>query len=184
MTADDRAAVLAYARRAVETAVRTGAPDPAPPSDGPFAAPASLFVTLRARGGDLRGCIGNLDRGRPLGGALAAMAAAASREDPRFAPVRPEELAGLELEVSLLGPFVRSARPREEIAVGTHGVQLRLGGRSGLLLPQVALEHGLGPEGFLEAACRKAGLAPGAWREAGAEVWLFTAEVLGPVAVL
>src|SRR5439155_818435 len=49
----------------------------------------------------------------------------------------------------------------------------------GLLLPQVAAEYHWGPETFLAAGCRKAGLAPDAWREAGTEVVTFQADVFG-----
>jgi AmmeMemoRadiSam system protein A len=180
LSPDDRGRVLAYARRAVAHAVLHGRPDPSPPLDGPFAAPAGLFVTLKARAdGALRGCIGHLVADAPLGRVLARVALSTSREDPRFPPVDPGEVAGLRIEVSLLGPFVRSREPLRDLRPGMHGVRLRLGSRAGLLLPQVATEHGLDAGAFLEAACRKAGLPPDAWRDPAAEVDLFTAEVFG-----
>ena len=54
---------------------------------------------------------------------------------------------------------------------------MRRQGASGLLLPQVASEQRWGPEAFLAAVCRKAGLAPDAWREPGTEVFTFQADV-------
>src|SRR2546430_2772910 len=48
-----------------------------------------------------------------------------------------------------------------------------------LRLPQVAAEYHGGPEAFLGAACRKAGLPPDAWRESGTEVVTFQADVFG-----
>ena len=61
LTAEERALLLAYARRAVESAVRNGSPDPDPPTDDPFARPGAAFVTLKRReSGALRGCIGRL----------------------------------------------------------------------------------------------------------------------------
>lgn len=181
LTAAEREALLAYARRAVERAVRAGRPDPDPPAGGPFARRDGAFVTLRRReGGELRGCMGRLP-GSPLGESLAAMAHAAAREDPRFPPVGEGELPGVSVEVSLLGPFAAAADPLSVLRVGVHGVRVRRGERGGLLLPQVGPEQGWDAAALLEAACRKAGLPPDAWREPGTGVELFTAEVLGPV---
>ena len=180
LSPDDRRRVLEFARAAVAHAVREGRPDPAPPSDGPFAVPGGLFVTLRRRRDrELRGCIGHLHADAPLGETLARVAVMSALEDPRFPPVRPEEIEGLEVEVSVLGPFVRTPDPLRDLRVGEHGLRIRLGARGGILLPQVATEGGLDGPAFLEALCRKARLAPGAWREAAAEVDLFTAEVIG-----
>jgi AMMECR1 domain-containing protein len=56
---------------------------------------------------------------------------------------------------------------------------VRRGAKVGVLLPQVAAEHGWGPEAFLAAACHKAGLAPEAWQEGTTEVFTFQADVFG-----
>jgi AmmeMemoRadiSam system protein A len=156
--------------------VRDGKPDPSPPLDGPFAATGGLFVTLKCPDGSLRGCIGHLVSEEPLGRTLAVVANASSREDPRFPPVQPREVPGLRIEVSLLGPFVPTPDPLRDLRVGVHGLRIRQGGKGGILLPQVAEEHGLDGPAFLEAVCRKAGLPAGAWREASVD--LFEAEVL------
>lgn len=180
MSPDDRRRVLDYARRAVEHAVRAGRPDPTPPRDGPFAAPGAAFVTLRRRSdGELRGCIGHLVPDRPLGETLAAVAVASALEDPRFPPVAAEELPGISVEVSILGDFVETRDPLRDLRVGVHGLRIREGGRTGLLLPQVAAEHRLDGPAFLEAVCRKASLDRDAWRLPTARVELFTAEVIG-----
>lgn len=171
--------ILEYARRAAAHAVRTGSPDPAPPRDGPFARPGGLFVTLRRRAdGGLRGCIGHLSSERPLGETLAEVARSAVLEDPRFPPVRPDELDGLAVEVSLLGEFTETGDPLRDLRVGVHGLRIRREGLGGILLPQVAAEHRLDGPAFLDAVCRKAGLPAGAWRDPAARVDLFTAEVL------
>jgi AMMECR1 domain-containing protein len=60
--------------------------------------------------------------------------------------------------------------------VGRHGLLLRSGRRAGLLLPQVATEHGLDREAFLEVLCEKAALPPGAWGAPGAELRAFTVQ--------
>jgi AmmeMemoRadiSam system protein A len=174
----ERAAILRYARSAVAHAVRERRPDPAPPADGPFACAGGLFVTLRRRDGELRGCIGHLHSDGPLGRTLAEVALASALEDPRFPPVGPEELDGLAVEVSVLGEFVETRDAAAALRVGVHGLRIRHAGRSGLLLPQVATEHGMDGEQFLDAVCRKAGLPAGAWRDPEARIDFFTAEVL------
>jgi uncharacterized protein (TIGR00296 family) len=65
------------------------------------------------------------------------------------------------------------------VAVGRDGLIVRRGGKIGLLLPQVAPEHQWGPEAFLAAACRKAGLTPEAWHADTTEVFTFQADVFG-----
>ncbi len=173
----DRARILRYARRAVEAAAATGRPDPAPPLDGPFSVPGGLFVTLKGPGGALRGCIGHLASTEPLGRTLAVVAHASAREDPRFPPVEAAEVPGLRIEISVLGPFVPARDPLGDLRIGVHGLRIRSGSKGGILLPQVAEEHGLDGPAFLEAVCRKAGLPAGAWRSGSVD--LFTAEVFG-----
>jgi uncharacterized protein (TIGR00296 family) len=67
----------------------------------------------------------------------------------------------------------------DEVEVGVHGLVIRSGGRSGLLLPQVAADRGWDRERFLDETCRKAGLASGTWRTPGCELLAFTATVFG-----
>ena len=67
----------------------------------------------------------------------------------------------------------------EEIEIGRHGLDVRRGGARGLLLPQVAVEHGLDRETFLAATCRKAGLPADAWHDADTEIRVFEADVFG-----
>jgi uncharacterized protein len=137
------------------------------------------FVTLRRRADhELRGCVGTL---RPptegLARLVAETARAAALRDSRFSPVRPAEVSGLRVEISLLGPLEPIAA--QSVEVGRHGLVLRAAGRSGLLLPQVAAEHGWAREDFLDALCRKAGVRGGTWREPGCELLAFTALVFG-----
>jgi AmmeMemoRadiSam system protein A len=174
--------LLSLARKSLEAAVRAGSTRLAPlsvaeiPSE--LAAPGSAFVTLHAMGTPpaLRGCVGFLDRTRPLYKTVMDAAAAAALNDTRFPPVSPEELGGLSIEISVLSLF-RKVRP-EEIKVGVHGLAITLGAARGLLLPQVAVERNWTAMRFLEETCRKAGLEPGAWR-AGARIEAFTAQIFG-----
>ncbi len=140
------------------------------------------FVTLTERhGGALRGCVGHIAADRELGAVVREMAIAAARDDPRFVPVDAGELAGLVVEISVLSEPARSVAPVDpaRIVVGRDGVLVRRGSDAGLLLPQVASEHHWDAETLLAAACRKADLPPGAWREPGTEVFTFQADVFG-----
>jgi AMMECR1 domain-containing protein len=84
--------------------------------------------------------------------------------------------SGLEVSLSVLSPLF-PIRP-DAVEVGRQGLVVSLGGRRGLLLPQVPVEHGWDRETFLEQTCRKAGLPLDAWRR-GATIEAFTAEVFG-----
>lgn len=98
------------------------------------------FVTL-TREGNLRGCIGEIEPHRPAWQAVAARAVDAAIHDPRFRPVRKEELSELELEVTLLGPSW-SVPDAQAIVVGRHGVVMGAWPRSATFLPQVGPEEG------------------------------------------
>lgn len=136
-------------------------------------------MTLEANG-ELRGCIGRVEATRPLADLVPAMALAAALEDPRFDPLRVEELAAVRVEISLLTEPTPLVPPDpDRIVIGRDGLIVRRARRQGLLLPQVAPEWGWNPQAFLEATCRKAGLPAGAWRQAGTDVLTFEAEVFG-----
>src|SRR4030095_7125667 len=65
----------------------------------------------------------------------------------------------------------RGLARRDIVAIGKHGLQIARGDSRGLLLPGVAVEHGLSAEGFLEHVCLKANLPPTAWREDDTQLW-------------
>jgi len=121
-----------------------------------------MFVTLHVTG-KLRGCIGIIDAPTTLGENLVRCAADAALHDPRFAPLRPDEMEHLEIEVSLLSP-IQPIRP-DTVVIGKHGLLAERGMRRGLLLPQVATEHHLNREQFLAETCFKAGLPREAWHD-------------------
>jgi AmmeMemoRadiSam system protein A len=100
----------------------------------------------------------------------------AALRDPRFPPVRPDELESLHLEISVMSPIVPVTNV-EEIEVGRDGLIISRGGAAGLLLPQVASEYGWDRETFLSQTCRKAGLPADAWRAPGTRIERFSAEV-------
>ncbi len=175
LDAAQQAALLRVARAAIEARLR-GRTLALPGATGVLAEPRGAFVTLHRRGdGELRGCVGLMRSERSLLETVAEMAVAAATQDTRFASVTAPELEGLELEISALGPL--RPLPAEEVEVGRHGLLVSRGGRRGVLLPQVAVEHGWDRETFLEQTCRKAGLPGGAWREPGTEILAFEAMV-------
>ena len=140
--------------------------------------PAGAFVTLKTEEGDLRGCIGSVLAVEPLYRAVARSAVNAAFRDPRFLPVTTEELAGLRLEISVMGPLVPVASI-EEIVCGRDGLVVRRGPFSGLLLPQVAEERNWDRETFLSQTCVKAGLPPQAWHDSDTRIERFSAHVFG-----
>lgn len=137
--------------------------------------PRGAFVTLH-RQGRLRGCIGYIEAVKPLDQTVLEMATAAAFHDPRFSPLREEELADLEIEISVLSPL-SLIKNIEEIEVGRHGLLIARDLQRGLLLPQVATERRWSRRTFLEQTCLKAGLPPDAWKEAFTRIYVFTAEI-------
>jgi AmmeMemoRadiSam system protein A len=179
-----RTQLLALARTAVAVASRSqaaGALDAAMHEASATDLRASAFVTL-TEDGELRGCMGILDPERPVHDAVAEAAACAARTDPRFRPVSPDELPRLHLDVSVLGPMVPLADPLAW-RLGVDGIVVQLGGRRGLLLPEVAVENKLDRVRMLDIATRKAGLPAGAWRDPAARVYAFRTERFGGSAV-
>ena len=134
--------------------------------------PAGAFVTLW-KNKKLRGCIGQMEPEESLAQVVAHCAFSAALEDYRFDPVVAEELPQLEIEISVLcKPFPIAA---EQIKAGEHGLIVSRGSHRGVLLPQVAAEHGWSAERLLDETCLKARLPRGAWREPQTRIEGFTA---------
>ena len=181
LSQDEGEMAVRIARRVIEAHVNDTIPDGLDFPDV-FRRKGGLFVTLnRYPSGDLRGCIGypepifGLDRALP-GAAVAAC------NDPRFLPLRSDELDSIVIEVTILTPpvEVRYDDPSElpgKISCGRDGLVVSRGSRSGLLLPQVPVEYGWNEEQFLDHTCMKAGLPADAWRE-GARFKVFSSVVL------
>lgn len=162
----------AYAREVLARVAAGRAADdlPTPQPDEPH---HGVFVTLR-QGTRLRGCMGVLDAALPLSEAIRRAAVSAANSDPRFLPVRPQEVDALRVEVSVLGPPERITAS-SAITPGMHGVLVQGGTKRGLFLPQVAADHGWDAETLLAHCCTdKAGLPADAWRRSDVEVYRFT----------
>lgn len=151
---------VALARAGVEGFVHTGRP-----IERPAALPAELterragvFVSLR-EAGELRGCIGTIAPTTPcIADEIIRNAVAASSEDPRFPPVRPDELDYLEISVDVLAAPV-PVSDFAELDPARFGVIVTKGWRRGLLLPN--LEGVDTVEQQIAIAKRKAGIDPG-----------------------
>ena len=132
------------------------------------------FVSLHEFG-HLRGCIGHFGEDIPLHEIVAEMARAAAFEDPRFSPVRREELENIDIEISVLTPM-RRIQSLNEFELHRHGIYIRKGYRSGTFLPQVADEVDWTKEEFVDHCSQdKAGLGWNGWRNA--ELYVYEAIV-------
>lgn len=175
LTDDEKRELLRIARATLREIFETGRIPPGKPHRDSLTAPAGVFVSLHHQG-TLRGCIGTQQETTPLYRIVQEMAVAAATRDPRFEPITQDELDELEVEISVLGHHRRVREPGE-IEIGVHGLTIEHGGRRGLLLPQVAPEHGWNALELLEHVCQKAGLPAGTWKHDAAVVELFTAQV-------
>lgn len=172
---EDEGAVLIGLARAALAARLAGLPAPGPARLTPrLDEPQGAFVTVLLEG-RLRGCIGIVRPDEALWRVILHCALAAGFEDPRFPPLEPMEAPRLSLEISVLSA-PRVVRDASEIRIGRDGLIVTQGRRQGLLLPQVALEHGWDAPGFLRETCRKAGLEDDAWTR-GARMEAFEAQV-------
>jgi AmmeMemoRadiSam system protein A len=172
-----RQRLLVLARTALEAHLARAAPPPVEPDLVVDA--FGVFVTLRVNG-DLRGCLGSLDCPGSIAAEIVRLAAAVATDDHRFTPLARRELRSATLDLSVLTP-PEAVLDHTTIEVGRHGLIVEQGRRRGLLLPQVAMEHGWDRDAFLMHTCLKAGLPAFAWQQ-GVVVLRFEAEVFGEAA--
>jgi AmmeMemoRadiSam system protein A len=173
LTDEDKILLRQIARRAVEDSVngkKVDTPEPIPAS---LKRKCCAFVTLRKKE-KLRGCIGCLSANESLANTVHKMAISAALKDPRFPPVKIDELPDLEYEISVLGPLDKISNIKD-IHVGTHGIYIKNGKRHGVLLPQVATEYQWDCITFLEQTCIKARLPKDAWKDPDTNIHIFSA---------
>jgi len=170
----ERSQLLRLAHESIESAL-AGHEIPLDPPTSHLAQPRGVFTSLHLHG-QLRGCVGYVLPAGSIYRAVGETARAAAFEDNRFSPVTLAEAPHLEIELSILTPPQPIAA--EAIEIGRHGLLISQGGRRGLLLPQVPVEHHWDRVTFLEQTCRKAGLPGDAWQN-GAVIEAFSAEVFG-----
>ncbi len=117
---------------------------------------AGTFVSLH-KNGDLRGCIGTISPWSDcVADEIIALAVEAGTRDPRFYPVTADELPDLEYNVDVLSEPVPAER--DQLDAKRYGVIVTLGGRRGLLLPD--LEGVDTPGQQISIALQKAGIRP------------------------
>lgn len=171
----DKKYLLNLARESIKAGLSQTPFRPAEPEAKALREKRGVFVTLKVAG-MLRGCIGMIRAAKPLYEAVAEMASAAAFDDPRFQPLTEAELEGIDIEISVLSPLSR-VEDISEIKIGRDGLMIRLDFHSGLLLPQVATEHGWNLTTFLEQTCLKAGLPKNSYKDKAAEIYRFTADI-------
>jgi len=137
---------------------------------------SGCFVTVKQKG-ELRGCIGNFVSDQPLYQLVQEMAVSAATRDPRFYPMKADDLADFILDISVLSPLEKIASV-EEIKVSKHGIYIVKGSYRGVLLPQVATEYKWNRDQFLQHTCIKAGLPQDAW-QGECDIFIFSAQVFG-----
>jgi AmmeMemoRadiSam system protein A len=176
---DDKLKLLTYVRKIIEKSLfpeRNIEIDLTEYTNPVFNENRGAFVTLHLDG-NLRGCIGYVYAIKPLLETLTDVAKSAAFSDPRFMPLSQEEFDDIDLEVSVLSPITEVGN-LDEIEVGKHGLIIKSGMSSGLLLPQVPVEQKWDKTSFLQHTCLKAGLPSNAYIQ-GANLFKFTATVFG-----
>jgi len=174
MSSEEKQLLLEIAREAIISYVENGTIPQREINIGNLRLKQGCFVCVKIDG-VLRGCIGNFISDKPLYELVQEMAVSAATKDPRFYPMKKDDLQVFDLEISVLSPL-RKIASVEEIEVGVHGLYLEKNFSRGVLLPQIATEYGWDRDTFLNQTSLKAGLSGDGWRE-GADIYVFSAEV-------
>ena len=175
-----RERLLSLAREAIRDRLTRGEPTSIEESDPVLQGEFGVFVSLYV-GDELRGCIGNLYARDPLWRTVREMAVGAATADPGSVPVTLTELRSLNIEISVIAPM-RQLTP-DEVEIGACGLYVVRGPARGVLLPQVATDHGWTREQFLAEACAHAGLGPEEWKLDGTAIYGFAADVFSDLSL-
>lgn len=183
MIKDHQHYLLDLAKASIRHGLQTGQPLPVDVAALPpeLQAVRATFVTLYKHG-ELRGCIGMLKAVRPLAEDIAENAFAAAFRDYRFSPLTEDELARLDIHLSLLTPpeamvFVSEEDLLAQLRPGEDGLIIEEGARRGTFLPAV-WESLPNPRQFLRHLKQKAGLPADYWSDT-LRVSRYRAEVIG-----
>jgi len=181
LSSKEKKLLLKIAREALEIGVQGGGVEPLNLNNLPITLQEQgvTFVTL-TYGGNLRGCIGALEATRPLAEDVQQHVIAAALSDYRFAPVTPDELEDITIEISYLtSPSpLKYEDPQDlvgQLRPGMDGVVIRDGTRRATFLPQVWNKI---PEieTFLSMLCQKMGSTPELWKQKRIEVFTYQVE--------
>jgi uncharacterized protein (TIGR00296 family) len=177
--------LVKLARNAVEQYLKTGKTIKIP-ADLPakLKEKCGVFVTINSvkegrKKHELRGCIGFPYPTHMLAQAVIEAAVSSATQDPRFYPMKADELDHVVYEVSVLTPpeLVEVENPKEypsKIKVGRDGLIVERSYCKGLLLPQVPVEWKWDEEEFVCQCCIKAGLPPDSWLLKGTKIYKFS----------
>ncbi|CCC81391.1 TIGR00296 family protein [Thermoproteus tenax] len=183
---EEGAFLVKLARRAVEEYLRSGRIIEPPPDTPPRLLEDNygVFTTIEKVTGErleLRGCIGYPEGYRNVAYATLYSALAACCQDPRFPAMTLDEVDSVVFEVSVLSPLrLLNVKPKEyltNVEVGTHGLVVKRGFYSGLLLPQVPVEECWTTEEFLSHSCLKAWLHADCWLDDRTKIYVFEAQL-------
>lgn len=176
LSEEEKRELLRIARSTLREHVRSGWIPPGKPHRKGMLAPGEVIATL-IEGDALRSRVGHT-RGEemPLYRAIQNAVSRAAVGAGGQGPVREEEIERLHIEIAVLGPPRRAEGP-SDIEPGIHGVAVTLGDHLAVSVPGVALEADLDAEGVLAHTCAQSGADPCAWRETGAVIEVFAAQV-------
>ncbi|MFW5710993.1 MAG: AmmeMemoRadiSam system protein A [Spirochaetota bacterium] len=176
LSSQEKDILLRTARESIRSSLTGEAPRYPEPTEN-LHKNCGAFVTLH-EGEKLRGCIGHIFAVRPLFEGIKELARSSAFDDPRFPALQLPEYDEIDIEISVLTPLEKAESP-EQVEVGVHGLYIKSGGRSGVLLPQVPVEQGWNRRQYLTNLCYKAGLSGDCWTHPQTELYLFTAIVFG-----
>jgi AmmeMemoRadiSam system protein A len=174
--------LLKLARKAISEYLERGEVPRPEPGDIPskrLTEKGACFTTLY-EGDKLRGCIGSLERERPLVFDVIDNALNAALRDPRFHPLEKSELKKIRIEISVLTePEKKEFKSTDELldflVPGKHGLIIKKGWARATFLP-VVWDTLKTKEDFLSHLCMKAGLHREAWKENGMEYFVYEAQ--------
>ena len=163
LTDSEKKLLLEFSRKTLQQFLTTETLPLLRPDSSRFKFSQGAFVTLK-KDNQLRGCIGSILPEDELGRTVGKMTLYAALKDPRFQPVKPDELKHIEIEISVLSPLKQIDDPAQ-IVIGRDGVLLIKEGASAVFLPQVAPEQNWNRTEMLGNLCLKAGLATNCWEK-------------------
>ena len=182
LSKEQGAELVKLARKSIQYIIATEQNPSEICQDPMFMEEQGVFVTLNSYPEkQLRGCIGLPYPVKPLWGATIEAAVQAALHDPRFSPIKAEELEKITIELSVLTKpeeiTIEKKDVPNSIKIGEDGLIIQRGYNSGLLLPQVATEQKWKAETFLEACSEKAGLLATMWKSKETKVLKFQAQI-------
>ena len=174
-TKKQRIALLTYSREVIKAKLQNSKMEYDLPNETIYKQKYGAFVTLHGNR-ELRGCVGYISAVKSLKETIFDMSLAAAFNDTRFNPVQLSEFDDIDIEISVLSKMIK-VDSIDEIEIGRDGLYMKNGYKSGLLLPQVAVEYNWDIETFLDQTCGKSRMRFACWKHPLTEIYRFTAEI-------